>query len=91
MTGNEDGSHNCVANTFANLLHFGVTVPRNTDLYWVGDAGPGASYIPAGGELSPYVQRNATRDNPYQINIAQRNNIRMERNEATSRPNQPNS
>jgi len=94
VTGNEDGSHDCVANTFANLLHFGVTVPPNTDLYWVGDAGPGASYIEAGGELSPYVRRNAEltalnllfgakllRDNPYPINIARHNAIMMQRNE----------
>lgn len=94
VTGNEDGSHDCVANTFANLLHFGVTVPPNTDLYWVGDAGPGASYIEAGGELSPYVRRNAEltalnllfgakllRDNPYTINIARHNAIMMQRNE----------
>lgn len=58
VTGNEDGAHDCVANTFANLLHFGVTIPPNTDVYWVGDAGPGMSYIDAGGELSPYVERN---------------------------------
>ena len=94
VTGNEDGSHNCVANTFANLLHFGVTVPPNTDLYWVGDAGPGASYIEAGGELSLYVRRNAEltalnllfvarllRDNPYPINIAQHNKTMMEHNQ----------
>jgi len=93
VTGNEDGSHDCVANTFANLLHFGVTVPPNTDLYWVGDAGPGASYIEAGGELSPYVRRNADltainllfaakllRDNPYEINIAEHNACMMARN-----------
>lgn len=94
VTGNEDGSHNCVANTFANLLHFGVTVPPNTDLYWVGDAGPGASYIEAGGKLSPYVRRNAEltaqnllfvahllRENPYPINIAEHNKTMMKRNE----------
>ena len=93
VTGNEDGSHDCVANTFANLLHFGVTVPPNTDLYWVGDAGPGASYIEAGGELSPYVRRNADltainllfaakllRENPYDVNIAEHNARMMERN-----------
>ena len=94
VTGNEDGTHDCVANTFANLLHFGVTVPPNTDLYWVGDAGPGASFIEAGGELSPYVRRNAEltaqnllfaakllRENPYPINIAEQNKIMMKRNE----------
>ncbi len=58
VTGNEDGAHDCIANTLANLLHFGVTVPPNTDVYWVGDAGPGASYIEAGGDMSPYVNRN---------------------------------
>ncbi|WKD48457.1 flavodoxin family protein [Microbulbifer spongiae] len=92
VTGNEDGSHDCVANTFANLLHFGATVPPNTDLYWVGDAGPGASFIEAGGALSPYVRRNADltatnllfvakllRDNPYDINIAKHNKQMMER------------
>lgn len=94
VTGNEDGSHDCVANTFANLLHFGVTVPPNTDVYWVGDAGPGASYIEAGGELSPYVRRNAEltainllftakllRDNPYPVNIAEHNATMMQRNQ----------
>lgn len=98
VTGNEDGSHDCVANTFANLLHFGVTVPPNTDVYWVGDAGPGASYIEAGGELSPYVRRNADlaainllfaarllRDHPYDINIAEHNARMMKRNEVKAR------
>lgn len=93
VTGNEDGSHNCVANTIANLLHFGVTAPPNTDLYWVGDAGPGASYIEAGGGLSPYVRRNADltainllfaakllREHPYTVNIAEHNAKMMEGN-----------
>ena len=92
VTGNEDGSHDCVANTFANLLHFGVTIPPNTDLYWVGDAGPGASFIEAGGALSPYVRRNAEltatnllfaakllRENPYTVNIAEQNAKMMTR------------
>lgn len=58
VTGNEDGAHDVAANTLYNLAHFGCTVPPNTDVYWVGDAGPGASFIEAHGELSPYVQRN---------------------------------
>ena len=93
VTGNEDGSHDCVANTIANLLHFGVTAPPNTDVYWVGDAGPGPSYIEAEGELSPYVRRNAElaainlirmakvlRDNPYDISIKAHNAKMMARN-----------
>ncbi len=58
VTGNEDGAHDVCANTLYNLAHFGCTVPPNTDVYWVGDAGPGASYIDAKGGLSPYVYRN---------------------------------
>ena len=58
VTGNEDGAHDVAANTLYNLAHFGCTVPPNTDVYWVGDAGPGASFIDAHGGLSPYVQRN---------------------------------
>ena len=58
VTGNEDGAHDVAANTLYNLAHFGCTIPPNTDVYWVGDAGPGASFIEAHGELSPYVQRN---------------------------------
>ncbi|MEP0266174.1 MAG: hypothetical protein ABJE42_19745, partial [Dokdonia sp.] len=58
VTGNEDGAHDVAANTLYNLAHFGCTIPPNTDVYWVGDAGPGASYIEAMGGLSPYVNRN---------------------------------
>ncbi len=58
ITGNEDGAHDVAANTLYNLAHFGCTIPPNTDVYWVGDAGPGASYIDAHGELNPYVNRN---------------------------------
>ncbi len=39
-------------------LVLNCTIPPNTDVYWVGDAGPGASFIEAHGGLSPYVQRN---------------------------------
>ena len=58
VTGNEDGAHDVCSNTLYNLAHFGCTIPPNTDVYWVGDAGPGDSYIDAHGELSPYVNRN---------------------------------
>jgi len=58
ITGNEDGAHDVASNTLYNLAHFGCTIPPNTDVYWVGDAGPGPSYIYAHGDLSPYVTRN---------------------------------
>ncbi len=48
VTGNEDGAHNVAANTLFNLTHLGATIAPNSDSYWVGDAGPGPSYIEIG-------------------------------------------
>jgi len=60
VTGNEDGAHACAESTLFNLSHLGCTVPPNADTYWVGDAGPGPSYIDAGGEGHPYTQRTSS-------------------------------
>jgi multimeric flavodoxin WrbA len=57
VTGNEDGAHSCAETTLFNLSHLGCTIPPNADTYWVGDAGPGPSYIEAGGEDHAYTQR----------------------------------
>ena len=57
VTGNEDGAHAAAETTLFNLTHLGCTVPPNVDTYWVGTAGPGPSYIEAGGEDHPYTQR----------------------------------
>ena len=57
VTGNEDGAHNVAANTLFNLTHLGCTVPPNVDTYWVGEAGPGPSYIDAGGDKHLYTNR----------------------------------
>jgi multimeric flavodoxin WrbA len=57
VTGNEDGAHDCAGTTLFNLSHLGCAIPPNADTYWVGDAGPGPSYIEAGGENHPYTQR----------------------------------
>jgi multimeric flavodoxin WrbA len=57
VTGNEDGAHDVAANTLFNMTHLGCTVPPNVDTYWVGDAGPGPSFIEAGGEKHAYTQR----------------------------------
>jgi multimeric flavodoxin WrbA len=59
VTGNEDGAHDCCANTLFNLTHLGCMVPPNVDCYWVGDAGPGPSYIAAGGDGHLYTNRTA--------------------------------
>lgn len=57
VTGNEDGAHDVCANTLFNLTHLGCVIPPNVDCYWVGDAGPGPSYIEAGGDQHLYTNR----------------------------------
>ncbi|MFU8891216.1 MAG: flavodoxin family protein [Anaerosomatales bacterium] len=59
VTGNEDGAHDCCANTLFNLTHLGCVAPPNVDCYWVGDAGPGPSYIEADGDRHLYTNRTA--------------------------------
>ena len=59
VTGNEDGAHAAAETTLFNLTHLGCAIPPNADTYWVGDAGPGPSYIEAGGEQHAYTQRLA--------------------------------
>ncbi|HKP91985.1 MAG TPA: flavodoxin family protein [Thermoleophilaceae bacterium] len=57
VTGNEDGAHDCASNTLFNLSHLGCTIPPNADTYWLGDAGPGPSYIEAEGWNHAYTQK----------------------------------
>ena len=59
VTGNEDGAHCCAESILFNLTHLGCAVPPNADTYWVGDAGPGPSFLEAGGEDHPYTQKTA--------------------------------
>jgi multimeric flavodoxin WrbA len=48
VTGNEDGAHDVCSNTLFNLTHLGCTIAPNSDSYWVGEAGPGPSYLEIG-------------------------------------------
>ncbi len=57
VTGNEDGAHAAAETTLFNMTHLGCAVPPNADTYWVGDAGPGPSYIEANGHEHEYTQR----------------------------------
>ncbi|MGB2709924.1 MAG: flavodoxin family protein [Conexibacter sp.] len=59
VTGNEDGAHAAAETTLFNLSHMGCTIPPNADTYWVGDAGPGPSFIEAGGVSHPYTLKTA--------------------------------
>lgn len=82
VTGNEDGAHDTSATTLYNLTHLGFAVPPNPDCYWVGDAGPGPSYLDAGGANHTYTNLGARlvayncfflakllRDNPFPTNL----------------------
>ena len=57
VTGNEDGAHEAAGTTLFNLTHLGCTVPPNADTYWVGDAGPGPSFVEADGWSSAYTRK----------------------------------
>ena len=57
VTGNEDGAHEAAGTTLFNLSHLGCTIPPNADTYWVGDAGPGPSFIEADGWSSEYTRK----------------------------------
>ena len=59
VTGNEDGAHDCAGTTLFNLSHLGCTIPPNADTYWVGDAGPGPSFIEANGKDHAYTRKTA--------------------------------
>lgn len=57
VTGNEDGGKHAAASIVYSLAHMGFTIPPNPDSYWVGDAGPGPSYIEADGEKNDYTMQ----------------------------------
>jgi len=56
VTGNEDGAHAVTSRLCWTLNEFGCTVPPNATTYWVGEAGPGPSYIEAG-QQSEYTNK----------------------------------
>ena len=59
VTGNEDGAQSTSSEVLYALQSFGCTVPPNSDVYWVGDAGAGPSYIAAGAERHFYTNKCA--------------------------------
>ena len=48
VTGNEDGAKQSAASLLYGLSHIGFLIPPNVDAYWVGEAGPGDSYMDVG-------------------------------------------
>lgn len=59
VTGNEDGGKHCSAQMLYALSHIGFTIPPQADSYWVGEAGPGPSYLDDNrGALNHWTTRN---------------------------------
>ena len=48
VTGNEDGVKHCAMNILYSLQHLGYSIPPQADSGWIGEAGPGPSYLDAG-------------------------------------------
>ena len=48
ITGNEDGIKHCAMNVLYSLQHVGYTIPPQADAGWIGEAGPGPSYLDPG-------------------------------------------
>jgi multimeric flavodoxin WrbA len=62
VTGNEDGIKHCAMNILYSLQHLGFVIPPQADAGWIGEAGPGPSYLDpdSGGPENDFTARNAT-------------------------------
>lgn len=62
ITGNEDGVKHCAMNVLYSLQHLGYTIPPQADAGWIGEAGPGPSYLDpgSGGPENSFTNRNVT-------------------------------
>ena len=62
VTGNEDGIKHCAMNVLYSLQHLGYTIPPQADSGWIGEAGPGPSYLDegSGGPENDFTNRNTT-------------------------------
>jgi multimeric flavodoxin WrbA len=62
VTGNEDGIKHCAMNVLYSLQHLGFVIPPQADAGWIGEAGPGPSYLDpgSGGPDNDFTNRNTT-------------------------------
>jgi multimeric flavodoxin WrbA len=62
VTGNEDGIKHCAMNVLYSLQHLGYAIPPQADAGWIGEAGPGPSYLDegSGGPENDFTNRNTT-------------------------------
>ena len=62
ITGNEDGAKHCAMNILYSMQHVGYVIPPQADAAWLGEAGPGPSYLDedSGGPENDFTNRNTT-------------------------------
>ena len=62
ITGNEDGVKHCAMAILYSLQHLGYTIPPQADAGWIGEVGPGPSYLDtdSGGPDNDFTNRNTT-------------------------------
>ena len=82
VDGNEDGAKKAISSICFDLSEHGFTVPVNAMTYYVGEAGPGESYIKAGGDKHEFTNNmmllmvhnlvhaaKILKQNPYPTNV----------------------
>ena len=62
ITGNEDGIKHCAMGMLYALQHLGFSIPPQADCGWIGEAGPGPSYMDkeSGAKNNEFTNRNTT-------------------------------
>ncbi len=62
ITGNEDGVKHCAMGILYALQHIGYSIPPQADCGWIGEVGPGPSYMDdgSGGPENDFTNRNTT-------------------------------
>jgi multimeric flavodoxin WrbA len=62
ITGNEDGIKHCSMSILYALQHLGFVIPPQADAGWIGEAGPGPSYLDpgSGGPENDFTNRNTS-------------------------------
>ena len=58
ITGNEDGAKHAAASILYGLNHIGFVIPPNVDAYWVGEAGPGQSYMDGAASENAFTNKH---------------------------------
>lgn len=60
ITGNEDGVKHCAMGILYSLQHIGYSIPPQADSGWIGEVGPGPSYLDkeSGAANNDFTNRN---------------------------------